>query len=341
MTTDAVGGVWNWTADMAAHLAARGTRVLIACMGPRAAPHKRSQMNIPGIELREHQFALEWMADPWGDVDAAGQWLLELQSEFRADVIHLSGYSHAALAWNAPVIVTAHSCVCSWWRAVYGCAAGEEWNEYRRRVTEGLRRANAITAPSQFMAEALCKEYELPITNIDVIYNFSRVGAKPEMTKQRLILAAGRIWDKAKNLQMLEEIAGKLAWRLQVADSLPYDELQRAMSRASIFAHPALYEPFGLAVLEAAKNRCSLVLSDIASLRELWDGAAIFIDPGDPDRWIFELNRLSVSNEQRRGLASRAAARARCYRLARAVRQYLAVYRRTLEGYGRANGAAA
>ena len=37
------------------------------------------------------------------------------------------------------------------------------------------------------------------------------------------------------------------------------------------------FEPFGLAVLEAARAGCALVLSDIATFRELWDGAALFV----------------------------------------------------------------
>ena len=38
-----------------------------------------------------------------------------------------------------------------------------------------------------------------------------------------------------------------------------------------------VYEPFGLAVLEAAQAGCALVLSDIPTHREMWDGAAIFV----------------------------------------------------------------
>lgn len=41
------------------------------------------------------------------------------------------------------------------------------------------------------------------------------------------------------------------------------------------------FEPFGLAVLEAAQAGCPLVLSDIPTFRELWDGAATFVAPGD------------------------------------------------------------
>jgi glycosyltransferase involved in cell wall biosynthesis len=39
----------------------------------------------------------------------------------------------------------------------------------------------------------------------------------------------------------------------------------------------ARYEPFGLAVLEAAQAGMALVLSNTPGFRELWDGAALFV----------------------------------------------------------------
>ena len=57
---------------------------------------------------------------------------------------------------------------------------------------------------------------------------------------------------------------------------LSHSQTLRQLDAASIFLHPAFYEPCGLSVLEAARCRCCLVLSDIPSLRELWEGAAIF-----------------------------------------------------------------
>ena len=47
-------------------------------------------------------------------------------------------------------------------------------------------------------------------------------------------------------------------------------ELRRKLERAAIFAAPALYEPFGLGILEAAAAGCALVLGDIRfTAREL------------------------------------------------------------------------
>src|SRR6185369_6695620 len=70
-------------------------------------------------------------------------------------------------------------------------------------------------------------------------------------------------------------------------------EVGRAMERAAIFAHPARYEPFGLAPVEAALRGCALVLGDIPSLREVWGDAALFVDPTDDDALAGALRELA------------------------------------------------
>ncbi|MGH9583800.1 MAG: glycosyltransferase family 4 protein, partial [Bryobacteraceae bacterium] len=343
------------TLDLAAGLARQGIEVLVASLGPRPSPEqKRQLLRIPGAALRESDFALEWMPEPWRDVDASGEWLLALHSEFSPDLIHLNGYAHAALPWSKPILVMAHSCVCSWWRAVHGCLPGSEWEEYKRRVVRGLHACDAVAAPSAFMANAIEREYGLPAAEICVIHNFSRIRVCAGEAKQPFFLAAGRVWDAAKNFQLLDRIAGRLSWEIRIAGALTYARLQREMARAGVFVHPALYEPFGLSVLEAARHRCALVLSDTPSLRELWDHAALFVDPRDQDRWIFELNRLGGNRPARDNLARLAHSRAAQYRAASAIRQYLALYSTLLSeprpsgsgcdsflGTNRAKGAAA
>ncbi len=89
------------------------------------------------------------------------------------------------------------------------------------------------------------------------------------------------------------------------------------MGEAAIFAHPARYEPFGLAVLEAAMAGCALVLGDIPTLRELWDGAAVFVAPGRPDRLGEALAALAADEAGCRALGeARAAARTALLRAA-------------------------
>ncbi len=348
MTADAVGGVWQYCVDLVRGLTERGAEVLVATMGPRPSDQQKQQLlAIPRVTLAESDYALEWMPNPWRDVDAAGKWLLDVAGDFGAAVIHLNGYAHANLAWRKPVVVTAHSCVYSWWKAVHGCAPGADWEAYKRRVIEGLAASNAVTAPSRYIAAALHEEYGVPEEKVRIIHNFSRAPRpRSREPKQPFLLAVGRIWDPAKNFALIHQIAPKLDWQVRVAGNhrgpesstpptrsarclgpLSHADVLNEMERASIFLHPALYEPFGLAVLEAASRHCCLVLSDIPALRELWSGAALFLDPRHPEQWVIEVNELIRNREKRRALAQRACARAERYRPDSALSEYWDLYK--------------
>ena len=148
--------------------------------------------------------------------------------------------------------------------------------------------------------------------------------------KARQILSVGRMWDKAKNFQLLDSIAAKLEWpvldrrrgglptfkysnlfvHVRALGKLSAWAIREEFNRASIYAAPALYEPFGLAVLEAALSGCALVLADIPTFRELWQGAAVLLNPRDAHAWEAELQRLIHDEEARIALAQEARARA-------------------------------
>ena len=107
----------------------------------------------------------------------------------------------------------------------------------------------------------------------------------------RRVFTAGRLWDEGKNVacstasrpgsprrsQAAGRSAGRTAARSRSSTSVPLGRAGRgghagrAWRRGRSIVSPALYEPFGLAVLEAAQAGCALVLSDIPTFRELWE----------------------------------------------------------------------
>lgn len=105
-------------------------------------------------------------------------------------------------------------------------------------------------------------------------------------------------------------------------------DLAAWLARAAIFAHPARYEPFGLAVLEAALAGCALVLGDLESLRENWDGAALFVDPIDRGALAGALVALAAEPRRRAALAAAARARALDLGADRMTDAYLALHHR-------------
>jgi glycosyltransferase involved in cell wall biosynthesis len=339
MTTDTVGGVFTYTAQLAAELEARGEEVVVATMGP---PLRRGQREALPSRVYESGYRLEWMEDPWQDVAEAADWLLGVEDHERPDIVHLCSYAHGAAGFRAPTVIVAHSCVLSWWRAVHGEEAPPQWDRYRREMREGLRGADAVVAPTQAMLAEVERDHPLPAGVGSVIHNGSpSPSSDAEAEKRPLVLGSGRFWDLAKNLTALDTAAEGLPWPVLVAGDLgPGGRTEHAESTgnldagvlaelrrcAGIYAAPALYEPFGLGILEAAHDRCALVLGDIPSLRELWDGAALFVDPRDERRLRWALEELIEDRVKREELAARAHRRAARYSVARAAGAYQRLY---------------
>jgi glycosyltransferase involved in cell wall biosynthesis len=339
MTADPVGGVWTYAVDLLRALGKEGVEVVLATMGgPLRDDQQTALATLPNVRLHTSEFALEWMDNPWQDVDRAAEWLLDLEAKTKPDVIHLNGYAHAACPWRAPVLVVAHSCVLSWWRAVRGTRKPNEWNEYRRRVSAGLEAANFVVAPTRAMLATLGDNYgSLPRTGVipnGRDSNGFRVGRK-----ERFVFSAGRFWDESKNLVALEKAAGQITWPVRVAGSeeggnglvklgrLSASAVAEELSRAAIFCLPARYEPFGLAALEAALSGCALVLGDIPSLHEVWDDAALFVDPNDPKALALTLQNLIDRPEMQASLARRAQRQAKHYSIKTMAERYLCLYR--------------
>jgi glycosyltransferase involved in cell wall biosynthesis len=350
MTADAVGGVWRYAVDLGSALRERGARSTLAVMGPPPDARQRQEARHAGLDVLDRPYRLEWMDDPWNDVALAGEWLLGLERTLAPDVVHLNGYVHAALPWSAPTVVVAHSCVRTWWRAVRAEAPPSSVDQYTAAVRGGLAAACEVVAPTASMLAAIEDEYGRP-RRTHVIPNGRRqsspAAAHVRTSKEHLVLAAGRVWDEAKNIAALCGIASQLPWPVYVAGScerpdgthcdlpgvrllghLPTAELSRWYRRASIYALPARYEPFGLSVLEAAAAGCALVLGDIDTLRENWADAATFVPPDDAPALAEAIQRLIDWPRLRIEMARRASARASLFTIDRMADEYTCTYRR-------------
>src|SRR5207302_10678928 len=158
--------------------------------------------------------------------------------------------------------------------------------------------------------------------------------------KAPFTLLAGRIWDAAKNIALADNVAigdAYLAGEQQHPDGghaatprrlIALGQLTRAemdvwLARASIYLSPARYDPFGLLPLQAALHGCALLLSDIPSYRELWNGAATFFQCDDADHLRSQWEALSANPAP---FGERARARALTYTVERMTCAYEALY---------------
>lgn len=359
LSADSVGGVWTYAVELAAALGARDVNVVLASMGAPLRDAQREQVAaIPTVVLRESEYRLEWMDEPWRDVERAGRWLLAMEREHEPDVVHLNQFSFGALPFRAPALLVAHSCVLSWWRAVHGEPAPASWSRYREAVARGLAGAALVGAPTRAMLGTLGRDYGFRGPGVLLPNGRASEGLAPAV-KQPTIASAGRLWDAAKNLAALDAVAPSLPWPVRVAGPTDHPDggrctatgvtllgnlspaaLARELSTASIFALPARYEPFGLAALEAALAGCALVLGDIPSLREVWGDAALFVPPDDHAALRATLLALIQDTDRRRRLATAARERALVFTPEGMAAACLAAYSRVRSAAGDAAPAA-
>lgn len=329
MTVDAIGGVWRYALDLSTSLAERGVRVALIGFGPAPSRAQRAEARAAGLPLTWEDLPLEWMPGGLDTLDEARRAIAREARAFRADLLHVNSLALACASMAPlPIVAVAHSCVPTWWRAVRGDPMPQDWRAHARANKAGLRAASLVITPSHSHARDIVALYG-PHPNLRVVYNASSDAPPLRRRREPIVFAAGRWWDEAKNARVLDAAASMTSWPVVMAGSLhdpagprqkivharalgPLDATKTGewMRRAAIFAAPSIYEPFGLAVLEAARASTPLVLADIPTFRELWDGAALFAPPGSPPAFAHAINTLIRDTTLRKTLARRARARA-------------------------------
>lgn len=348
LSADTVGGVWDHTVTLARELHRAGHSVLVATIGE---PRDERLAALPaGVEVTWRPYRLEWMPDAAADVAAAAEWLRHNSGLWAADVVHLNQFAYAIADFAAPVLLAAHSDVLSWWSEARGLPAPPQWTEYARWVRDGLAAADLVVAPTAYQSALLGRSFGRSADR--VVFNGGVPPDEPPPPRDEMVVVtAGRAWDAAKGVAVLDRAVGSLRPGPLTAHLLgetvaPHGErytpehlvahgrVERAevdawMRRASVYVAPSLYEPFGLAPLEAAFQNCALLLSDIGSFRELWDGCALFFPRGNAPALARALAELQADPARRTALAVAARKRAECrYTAARMASEYSALYHR-------------
>ncbi|MHB8735558.1 MAG: glycosyltransferase family 4 protein [Terriglobales bacterium] len=358
LTTDTVGGVWTYTQELATGLLARGTRVTMLSFGPPPRREQAEWMHRLSLDCRTARFPLEWMQEAPSALDAARDWVRQQARELAPDLLHSNQFAFASLASELPTIVTAHSDLFSWWRAVHGSRPPETpfYALYGDIACNALVTAHAVVTPSAVAADDLRRSFGYwgPITVIPNGRDPRRF--HPQRHKRDVVLSVGRLWDPAKQFELLASVAAALPVRLAGSrcppgtrtptpgvrgttylGNLGARQLASEMAQARLYLATSCYEPFGLAPLEAALSGCALLLADIPSFREVWGEAAAYFTPRCATNLARELQRLTFDLPACVRLATAGYQHAlNHYTAARMVSEYLKLYRGVLTGAGRA-----
>lgn len=354
MTADAVGGVWTYCLDLANGLASAGLETTLVVLGPSPAPDQIvDAAAVPGLSLIDSGLPLDWTADGPAEVAQAARSVQALAADGGADLIHLNSPILAADGgFSAPVLGACHSCLATWWSAVKTEPMPADFRWRTRMLWRGLHACDVLTAPTRAFARETSLAYEILAPKVVLNGRPSRNQAS-FAAREPIVFTSGRLWDEGKNVAVLDRAAGLSRNLVYMAGQiagpngatidlsharslgrLSSDEIAGWLARATIYASGARYEPFGLGVLEAARAGCSLVLSDIPSFRELWDGAAVFVDPDDASAYAAAFDQLLGDEAEQGRLAACARARSARYTVTRMTDGILEAYRSIFPGIG-------
>jgi glycosyltransferase involved in cell wall biosynthesis len=353
LTTDTIGGVWTFTKELTAELLQRGHAVALVSLG-RQPSHEQhawcaaqSLTYGPSFQFTASNVPLESMEkNEFVFTQGAGV-LFHVAKQFRPDLLHSNQFCFGAVSLDIPKLVTAHGDVLSWAGACRpGGLENSRWlRQYQSLVMNGLHACDALASPTRWMGMELARHYrDLPPSYV------IRHGRNLEPPESRLrtlqAVTVGALSDEAKNIEMLRDVnapipiyvagerqcgsssAPRQIGRSILLGELPQSALLTLLGRSSLYIATSIYEPFGMAPLEAALCGCAVIANDIPSLREVWGEDALYFNgPQSLSMLLHQLNR----DEQRLAEArQRSFARANELTTQRMADGYEALYRALL-----------
>ncbi len=353
LTTDTIGGVWTFTKELASELLARGHAVALVSFG--RSPSTAQSAWCEAVHATHGQrfryeastAPLEWMQSNAHARTAAAPLLLRIAEEFSPDLLHSNQFCFGSLPISIPRLITAHSDVLSWADACRpnGLEPSPWLSQYQSLVQTGLTAATAIAAPTHWMLEALHRHFTLTAPTHVILNGRTppETDTPPPAPRRLQAVSAGRLWDEAKDIALLAQVASPIPilvagehrheaanapahlGPVQLLGPLEEPALQTLFQASSIYIATSIYEPFGLAPLEAAQHGCAILARDIPSLREVWGTAALYFQ--DAATLSHLLHHVATSENALLQARHASQTRARQLTAARMANQYLDLYR--------------
>jgi glycogen synthase len=313
LTTDVVGGVWDFCITLAQGLRCAGDDIVLLAFGTPSLP-QRQAASAAGAQLLTAPLKLEWMQDAADDIAVTLDLVGQVARESGADVVHANQFAAACAQTDTPVVLTLHSDVLSWRKWTLGALdTPPEWQTYAALVREALHRADRVASVSRFLADEVSALYAVS-RQIEVVHNGWSAPAPSSIAREHSTVVAGRLWDAAKNISLVAEAAhGWYPGTVYLAGDnthpdggtaptpdvftpvgfLAREDMDTLLKHARVYISAAKYDPFGLLPLQAALHGCQLLLSDIPSYREIWGDTATYFRSGDAEdlraKWRYVL----------------------------------------------------
>jgi glycosyltransferase involved in cell wall biosynthesis len=150
--------------------------------------------------------------------------------------------------------------------------------------------------PDKFIFSAGTLE---PRKNYDILIRaFSKI--KSEFPKYKLLIAGKKGWNYENIFKTVEDL--DMGDSVKFLDYIPERDLVRLYNLATVFAYVSLYEGFGIPPLEAMQSGCPVITSNVSSIPEVVNDAAILVNPEKEEDIAQAMKKLLGSPEMQSGL---------------------------------------
>lgn len=146
-----------------------------------------------------------------------------------------------------------------------------------------------------------------------------------DQVPHRLVLVGPEGWLTDELHQTVADL--ELGDRLLMTGFVGDEELGGWYSAADLVAVPSFFEGFGLPMLEAMSCGAPVLASNVSSLPEVGESAALYVDPRDQQMWSEQMLELLRDEGQRVRMTEAGIGRANAFSWQESARQTWKVYR--------------
>lgn len=275
----------------------------------------------------------------------------------RPDVIHVHfAFPSGIIAWrlsrrfNIPYVLTAHGSDIPGYNPDRFKLSHKLAAPLWRRIVQGAAR---VTSPSQFLAQMLRKQLDVPVY---IVRNGYNKATRQDRTRRKLVLVVARLFPRKGVQHFLQAISGLTSdWEYLIVGDGPYMEPLREQARtlaspakfvgfiqqqdliglyeeASIFVFPSIQENFPMVLLEAMDAGCAVVTTDAEGCEEVIGDSGIVIEKSNSLEIRRALTQLMGNETLRNQLSAQSKARVRGFRWSRIAAHYTEIFQAAVEG---------
>jgi len=192
------------------------------------------------------------------------------------------------------------------------------------RAREMLKDASFVI-PDRFILFVGTIEPRKNLTTLIRAYNQLRERYNQDLP---LLLAGSDGWLSDDVHRLVEDLGLNNA--VHFLGRVPSEQLPALYNLATVLAHPAHYEGFGLTPLEAMACGTPVVCSDAGSLPEVTGDAAALVPPEDVESWAASLYQIIANPDLQEEMRRKGLERSKLFSWEKAARETLETYRKAV-----------